>query len=219
MAGYKAHMAFGMVTALGWTVLAVMFSIISLWFIPLIFITTVLGAFLPDLDSDTGMPMKILLLMLSATGAVMIGWIIINQDGITLIKLGGYTVFSALFIYFGIGWILKKLTHHRGIFHSIPACIVSILLPLLFLDQFELDLKLKMALSLGVGFGYLCHLILDEMNSVVNLGGIPFIPNKSSGTALKFYSKNWRINFIVYTLIGWLSYQNWGTVMEFIKEL
>ena len=32
--------------------------------------------------------------------------------------------------------------------------------------------------------------MLDELNSDVNMGGIQFIPNKSSGSAFKLYSNN-----------------------------
>jgi hypothetical protein len=35
----------------------------------------------------------------------------------------------------------------------------------------------------------------------VNLGGMPFVPNKSLGTALKFISKNKALNIIIYGLI------------------
>ena len=38
MAGYKAHMAFGMVTAAGWTFIVITLSLVSVWFLPLIFI-------------------------------------------------------------------------------------------------------------------------------------------------------------------------------------
>ena len=80
-----------------------------------------------------------------------------------------------------------------------------------------MDTNIIITLSLGVGLGYLCHLILDELNSVVNLGGIPFIPNKSIGTALKLYSKNWKTSLVVYVAISWFLYQNWGNIMDFIK--
>jgi len=87
------------------------------------------------------------------------------------------------------------------------------------LNLIDLDLNIKMMVSLGVGLGYLCHLILDELNSAVNLGGIPFIPNKSIGTALKLYSKNWKLSLGVYGITGWLIFQNWKTIMKFIGEL
>ena len=218
MAGYKAHMAVGMVTAAGWTFIVVMLSLVSVWFIPIIFVATVVGAFLPDLDSDTSAPLKILLIIFSVLGSAVAGWIVFNQEDSSWLRLGGISAFSGLFIYYGIGGIFKKLTHHRGIFHSIPAVLLSALLTLTLLNQIELDVNIKIIISLGVGFGYLCHLILDELNSAVNLGGIPFIPNKSIGTALKLYSKNWKISLGVYGITGWLLFQNWEIIMNFIGE-
>ena len=211
-------MAFGMVTAAGWTFIVIMLSLVSVWFLPIIFIATVVGAFLPDLDSDTSAPLKILLVIFSVLGSAVAGWIVFNQEDSSWLRLGGISAFSGLFIYYGIGGIFKKLTHHRGIFHSIPAVLLSALLTLTLLNQIELDVNIKIIISLGVGFGYLCHLILDELNSAVNLGGIPFIPNKSIGTALKIYSKNWKISLGVYGITGWLIFQNWKIIMKFIGE-
>ena len=219
MAGYKAHMAFGMVTAVGWTFIVITLSLVSVWFLPIIFIATVVGAFLPDLDSDTSAPLKILLIIFSVLGSAVAGWIVFNQEDSSWLRLGGISAFSGLFIYYGIGGIFKKLTHHRGIFHSIPAVLLSALLTLTLLNQIDLDVNIKIIISLGVGFGYLCHLILDELNSAVNLGGIPFIPNKSIGTAVKIYSKNWKISLGVYGITGWLIFQNWKIIMKFIGEL
>ena len=218
MAGYKAHMAFGMVTAAGWTFIVIMLSLVSVWFLPIIFIATVVGAFLPDLDSDTSAPLKILLVIFSVLGSAVAGWIVFNQEDSSWLRLGGMSAFSGLFIYYGIGGIFKKLTNHRGIFHSIPAVVLSAMLTLTLLNQIELDVNIKIIISLGVGLGYLCHLILDELNSAVNLGGIPFIPNKSIGTAVKLYSKNWKISLGVYGITGWLLFQNWETIMNFIGE-
>ena len=218
MAGYKAHMAFGMVTATGWTFIGITLSLVSVWFLPLIFVATVVGAFLPDLDSDTSAPLKILLIIFSVLGSAVAGWIVFNQEDSSWLRLGRMSAFSGLFIYYGIGGIFKKLTNHRGIFHSIPAVVLSAMLTLTLLNQIDLDLNIKMMVSLGVGLGYLCHLILDELNSTVNLGGIPFIPNKSIGTALKLYAKNWKISLGVYGITGWLLFQNWDTIINFIGE-
>ena len=80
MAGYKGHMAFGMVTAAGWTFIVITLSLVSVWFLPLIFVATVVGAFLPDLDSDTSAPLKILLIIFSVLGSAVAGWIVFNQE-------------------------------------------------------------------------------------------------------------------------------------------
>lgn len=218
MAGYKAHMAFGMLTAAGWTFIVITLSLVSVWFLPLIFVATVVGAFLPDLDSDTGAPLKILLIIFSVIGSAVTGWIVLNQEESSLLQLAGFVAFSGLFIYYVIGGIFKKLTNHRGIFHSIPAVVLSAMLTLTLLNLIDLDLNIKMMVSLGVGLGYLCHLILDELNSTVNLGGIPFIPNKSIGTALKLYAKNWKLSLGVYGITGWLIFQNWGIIITFLGE-
>ena len=211
-------MAFGMVIAAGWTFIVITVSLVSVWFLPLIFVATVVGAFLPDLDSDTSVLLKILLIIFSVLGSAVAGWIVFNQEDSSWLRLGGMSAFSGLFIYYGIGGIFKKLTNHRGIFHSIPAVLLSAMLTLTLLNQIDLDVNIKIIISLSVGFGYLCHLILDELNSTVNLGGIPFIPNKSIGTALKLYSKNWKISLGVYVITGWLLFQNWETIMNFIGE-
>ena len=43
---------------------------------------------------------------------------------------------------------------------------------------------MALVVGLAITAGYLSHLVLDEINSTVNLSGIPFKPKKSLGTAL-----------------------------------
>jgi hypothetical protein len=65
MAGYKAHIAFGVVSAFSLSIVVVLLSLVSIELVPLVFLLTVIGAVLPDVDSDTGIPVKLLFLMLS----------------------------------------------------------------------------------------------------------------------------------------------------------
>ena len=44
----------------------------------------------------------------------------------------------------------------------------------------------------------MCHLILDEMNSAVNLSGRPFVPKKSLGTALQLWANSTFTTLAVY---------------------
>ena len=217
MAGYKAHMAFGMVTGLAVSTAAVGLSAVVIWFSPLVFLATVFGAFIPDLDSDTGLPLKILLTVLSIVGAVMVGYYFFQAGADSLLTIVGFPLTAALFIYYVFGGIFKKLTRHRGIFHSIPAAILSILITFSVLQPFHFDPNVLMMISLAVGIGYVSHLVLDELNSTVNLGGIPFIPNKAIGTALKFYSNNMVINGALYTTILVLGYYHWDQIAALIQ--
>ena len=218
MAGYKAHMAFGMFTGFTVGVFTVMISAVAFWFFPLLFLATVIGAFLPDLDSDTGLPLKILLLMLSIMGAVIVGYYFFDAGAKNLIIIIGFPITTALFIYYIFGTIIKKLTFHRGNFHSIPAAILSVLITFSILELFSFDSYAVMMISLAVGIGYLSHLVLDELNSTVNLGGMPFFPNKALGTALKFYSNNMVITLALYLGILFLVFLHWSNLVSFIND-
>lgn len=219
MAGYKSHIAFGILTSIGWSIFLLTFSLISIWFLPVVFFFTVIGAFLPDLDSETGLPLKILLMILSLIGSMLVGWITFNSERVSFNYSIGYSLSSFLLIYYGIGGIIKRVTKHRGIFHSIPSVLLSTLITLTFLDYFLISDSIKVLLSLSVGIGYLSHLILDEMNSVVNLEGIPFIPKKSLGTALKFYSNRWKVNILVYSFVIFLFLHNWKIINSFYSTV
>jgi hypothetical protein len=202
MAGFKGHLAFGIVTGLVWCGLIAYLALLQPIFLPFIFIITVFASFLPDLDSDGGIPLRILLTAISIISGVYVGYFSLQNNpdnGIITAFLygGGY----ALFVYYIIGGIFKKITVHRGMFHSIPAAILSSLITLSILNIYIESVDLKILFSISVGIGYLCHLVFDELNSAVNLGGMPFVPNKSLGTALKFISKNKALNIIIYGLI------------------
>ena len=157
--------------------------------------------------------------MLSIVGAVMVGYYFFQAGAGSLLPIVGFPLTAALFIYYVFGGIFKKLTHHRGIFHSIPAAILSILITFSVLKPFHFNLNAMMMISLAVGIGYLSHLVLDELNSTVNLGGFPFIPNKALGTALKFYSNNMVISLALYFVILLLGYLHWSQLGSFINDL
>ena len=100
MAGFKAHMAFGMLTSAVWTTVTIALSLITFWIAPVVFIAGFIGAFLPDLDSDSGRPLRILLLCTGASGSAIAG-LYLMETGQTDLKLFAiYTIGAFLFIYF-----------------------------------------------------------------------------------------------------------------------
>ena len=219
MASFKAHMAFGIFTAFGWTFLLFTLSLISIWLMPLVVFLTVIGSFLPDLDSDTGLPLKILLTIFSILVSCFVGLFLFISDKYQFTTSVIFFFLSYGFSYFVIGGIIKKVTRHRGIFHSIPSVILSILLPLTCLNYFSLNQEVKMILSISIGIGYLSHLILDEMNSLVNLEGVPFVPKRSLGSALKLYSNQWKITLMVYSAVILLFMKNWEIINSFYLNI
>jgi len=152
---------------------------------------------LPDLDSDSGVPARE---TIGFTAAV-VPLLLMNrfhQFGLTIeqMLLAGVPVY--LFIRFGLGTLLKEFTVHRGMFHSIPAMLLSGMITFLISDSGSIQHRaLK---GIAVSLGYLSHLVLDEIWSVeVSLAGSRL--KSSSGTALKFFSKNAAANAMCWGLL------------------
>ena len=185
MAGYKAHIAFGVVSAFSLSIVVVLLSLVSIELVPLVFLLTVIGAVLPDVDSDTGIPVKLLFLMLSIFTVI---YTFIRQPfGVFHLDSLLLSIGSGLIVYFVIGYAFKKFTVHRGIFHSIPAALVMGLLSIHLFVSYGWERDGLQVIAASVTIGYLCHLLLDEINSAVNLSGVPFIPKRSLGSALNIF--------------------------------
>ena len=202
MAGYKAHLATGMLIG-GITTISVFIVLaIDILFSPFIFLAVIIGSFLPDLDSDTGMPVKMLFASLGMVAAIWAGYMLLDRVIDEPIQSIATIVGSYGAVYIILQRIFKKFTKHRGLFHSILALLIAMLTLNYLLLIFEFSLFESRLLSISLGVGYLGHLILDEVNSVINLSGIPFIPKKSLGSALKIVSKSSRVNMIAFMILG-----------------
>ena len=184
MAGYKAHFAFGVLTAACVAVAMLVISWVSLMAIPVVFLLAVIGSMLPDLDSDTGVPVRLLFGTLAVATIGLVLFYVMNNTATSWPQQGLIAVGAGLFVYFIIGGIFKHFTAHRGVFHSIPAALVMGLVAMSVSGLLGIGEKATLAVGLAITAGYLSHLVLDEINSTVNLSGIPFKPKKSLGTAL-----------------------------------
>lgn len=157
-----------------------------------------LGGLLPDLDSDN----SVLLNVIFNIFAVIFAFTAMFS------RAGAYSLAELLLIWlicflalrFGVFTLFKRFTHHRGIFHSLPAGALAWLLVTFVCWKL---LKLPDFKSWMCGFfvciGYLIHLILDEIYSVdLNNKKI----KRSIGTALKLADlKNIAGSVILYVAI------------------
>ena len=124
MAGYRAHFAFGALTAACVAVAMLMISWVSLMMMPVVFIFAVMGSMLPDIDSDTGLPVRLLFGTLAVATIGLTLFYAMNNTAISWPQHSLIAVGVGLFVYFIIGGIFKHFTEHRGVFHSIPAALV-----------------------------------------------------------------------------------------------
>jgi hypothetical protein len=152
---------------------------------------------LPDLDSDSGRPAREMFPFVAALVPGLMNdrfrqwdlsntWIAVATGGI---YLG---------IRFGVGGLFKRFTVHRGMWHSVPACLIAGLLTFLACSQQELMLRLYLAVAVMLGFTV--HLVLDEIWSV-NLSTTKFGLKSSWGTALKFFGDELWPNLLTYGLL------------------
>lgn len=156
-----------------------------------------IGGMLPDLDSDSGIPARETITFFAAV-TPMILFNRLAQHGFSVEQMSLTGMPAYLFIRFGLGSLLKQITVHRGMFHSIPAMVIAGLIGFLICDT---GLSVLRAFKgAGVALGFLSHLILDEIWSV-NLRNEGPVFKKSLGTAMKFIGKDSAANSLTYGLL------------------
>lgn len=200
MAGFRTHITTSTVLGVGYGA-----SAFFLWDFPAQHCIIAGGlcsiaGMLPDLDSDTGVPVRETLCFLS----VLIPMLMLPRFE----ALGmdpEQIVFASMLVYvgmrFGVGEIFKRYTKHRGMWHSIPAAAIAGLAT--YLVCLSPDVEIRLFKSFAVVVGFLSHLILDEIYSV-DLYGRQMRIKKSFGTALKLFSPNRWANFSTYIKLAFL---------------
>ena len=156
-----------------------------------------LGGVLPDMDSDNGVIFRESLGVTAAVAPILM------LDHFATWQLPRETLsltIAAIYlgIRFGAGAILRKISVHRGMWHSIPAALLAGMIVFAACAYQQQAIRLfKMA---GIVTGYLWHLVLDEIYAVEpRLGGVRL--KKSFGTALKFWGDNPLANVWIYGLL------------------
>ncbi len=207
MASYRGHLTFAGLLGAGYGSLALLEGRWD-WGPALIGAgLTTLGGLLPDLDSDSGVPVRELFSVWAVVTPILL------FEGVksrcqqsteqTLVVLSAIY----LFIRYVLSYLFKHFTVHRGMFHSIPALLIAGLMTYLIYPSD--DARLRLFLSGAVMLGYLSHLILDEIYSVDFLGARLHL-NKYAGSALKLFSKSWLATFGTYLLLAFLVWRAWS---------
>lgn len=203
MAMFREHVAAGAVVSVAAVTGVFFYSIlIDPLLLAILFGVIIVGSFLPDVDSDSGLPFYLVYGTASiiATGYVAL-YVLAYPPGEEWYWFVGVPAGALFFFWFILGGIIKNFTVHRGIFHSIPATIISGLGTLLAARYFGLDEDVCLLMGAGMALGYLTHLVLDELHSAVDFEGIPFIPKQSLGTALKVFSNSSYVNMTTYVVL------------------
>ena len=197
MPGFKIHISGSTILGVGYGAGALVAYDVPL---PTCLLATGLcsvSGMLPDLDSGPGIPLRESLSFAAAFVPMLLfdrarhwGW---THESMVL---AGAAVYIA--IRFGLGWFLRHYSIHRGIYHSIPVCLIFAGLAFLLCNTGSLPLRYYKAGAVVIGF--MSHLILDEIWSVER-SGVGFHLKSSFGTAVKFYSPCWWSNALAYATL------------------
>jgi hypothetical protein len=168
---------------------------------------TTLGAFLPDLDSDSGVPVREMFNLAGAVAPILL-LPRLQLEGLTADQL--VVVMGAIYLVvrFGLSALFKRLTVHRGMFHSLPAMAIAGLG--VFLLYHHASVYQRAYMAGGVMLGFLSHLVLDELFAVDLMGLTPRL-NKAAGSAVKLWSGSWTATLVTYAIVVALALPAWQT--------
>lgn len=216
MAGFKTHITTSTALGVGYGAGAFLFYGVPLPTCLLAGGLCSVSGMLPDIDSDSGVPLRESLAFAAAVVPMMMVERF-REMGLApeSIVLGGAIVY--LLIRFGLGKLLKNYTVHRGMFHSLPACLIFS--EVAFLLCHCEDINLRFYKAGGVALGFMSHLVLDELWSIGFKGGIRI--KRSFGTAIKVWGDCLWANFSTYAklvALTWLVMQDQGWMARFAEH-
>jgi len=152
---------------------------------------------MPDLDSDSGDPLRESVGFVAAVVPVMLlprmSHLSLSLEAIILV---GSAVYLA--IRFGVAWLLTTYSVHRGMFHSVPAALIAGIAVFLAFNSYDPMHRYFMAGAAVLG--YLSHLVLDEIWAVRQGLFGPKV-KKSFGTAMKFHGSEAWATIVTYLLV------------------
>lgn len=194
MANFKTHISTSTVLGIGYGLAAWQFWDMSPQHCIVAGGLCSVAGMLPDLDSDSGVPVRETLSFVS----VLVPMLMLSRFQ-ALGMDAEQIVFASALVYvgirFGIGTIFRRYTKHRGMWHSLPAAAIAGLATYLICLSPELHVRLLKSCAVVIGF--LSHLILDEIYAV-DLYGRKVRLKKSFGTALKLFGNSTWGNFTTY---------------------
>jgi hypothetical protein len=203
MASYQGHLTFASALAAGYGCVAA--GHLDLDWGPLLLGAglTSLGGLLPDLDSDSGIPVRKLFGIAAVAGPFLL-WQRLENFGFVLLQ-EKLVVLCGLYllIRYGLSALFKRITVHRGMFHSVPAMLITGLL--VFLVYQSSSVLIRVYLAGGMMLGFFSHLLLDELYRI-DLKGASLHLKKHAGSALKFVSPSWSAMLTTYGLLTFLFY-------------
>lgn len=179
--------------------------------IPLLVTVGWIGSIAPDLDSDTGRPLRLIFGGLSVILPSVLVWRVqwlqeSPERAVLFLAVAMYVIHSPM------RWLFKTFTKHRGAIHSVPAGMIFGGLCFLLAYHEETKRPLMWAIGALGSLGYLTHLCLDELWSV-DFNGTKLSVKRSFGSALSIRTGSTLKTttlYLTWALVWWGCYRLWA---------
>jgi hypothetical protein len=207
MAMFRQHISVGAIVSIIGVVMVFFYGLLTDPILLLVmFVLGTLGSFLPDVDSDSGLPFYLLFGATTVAFAGLALYILLGRHETNYYILAGVPIAAIAIFWFVVGGIFKHITHHRGIWHSIPAMAIAAAATYVVSIYLGMGEYVSLLFGGAIAAGFASHLILDEVYADVNMDGTPFTHKHSLGSALKLFSNSNKVNLLAYLLLGGLLY-------------
>lgn len=198
MANFRTHVTVGAFVSAGLATVAAGFDGITAKHAAAFAALGTFGSILPDIDSDRSSAIDLVFTLVAAfLGIFAVVWFFTLWPILYVLVLG-ISVYLA--VRYPVKFLFERLTKHRGIFHSVLACLMMGLLTTVTAHVL-LSVNTLHAWFAGsfVALGYLSHLILDEIYAV-DFSNQRI--RKSFGSALKIASLKHPVASVVTALMA-----------------
>lgn len=205
MANYQTHLNGGVLIGAAAALVSGGLGMVDAVEMPFVALVGTWGGLAPDLDSDNSRPVTIMFTYATIIVPTVALWRLPFLHD-TLMEGAISWIIIASLVRGPLCLALKRLTEHRGIFHSIPAALIFGCLGFLWSGRRVDDIPLQTAIGVSAAAGYFTHLVLDEIWAV-DFEGRRL--KKSFGTALSLWVPSKPVTVLAYGLLAVLSGLTW----------
>ena len=216
MANYRTHLLGGVVAGGVAAATAAWFGWTEPWRLPLVGVVGVVGGLAPDIDSDNSRPIRILFRVAALVVPTALIWRIEPLRSVPERAFVAWVLLAA-FVRWPVCWLFKRVTVHRGIFHSLPAIGIFGAFCFLFAGRRAQDVEHQIAFGVAGLLGYFTHLLLDELWSV-DFNGVRLKAKRSMGTALSLTGAGPASTVAAYGLLTVMGALVWQGMAGLIPE-
>ena len=199
MADFNNHWRFGLVTSTASAMALSWFQLYDTRLLPLLVIIGWVGSIVPDIDSDTSRPRKLIFdgLCLILPPALIYRIPLLHSNPVYAV--GAWAVMTMIILK-PLKWSFKRYSKHRGVFHSIPAALIYGMMCTLLAVHELAPKPLQLSILIVGVIGFLTHLLLDELWAVDFNGKLPS-RKRSFGTALTWGGRSAWANYLLYFVL------------------